>query len=43
MVIHMKEIPLDKVNDILIKSISDNEINKIIVEEMLAVLKEREN
>lgn len=39
----MKEIPLDKVNDILIKSISDNEINKIIVEEMLAVLKEREN
>lgn len=39
----MKEIPLDKVNDILIKSISDNEINKITVEEMLAFLKEREN
>lgn len=36
----LKLIPLDKVEDILIESISDNPINKIIVEEMLEVLKE---
>ena len=38
----IKKISLDKVNDVLIQSIPDNEINKIVVEEMLAVLKERE-
>lgn len=36
----IKMIDLDKVKDILIKSIPDNPINKIIVEEMLTVLKE---
>ena len=35
----IKKISLDKLNDVLIQSIPDNEINKIIVEEMLAVLK----
>lgn len=38
----IKKISLDKVNDVLIQSIPDNEINKIVVEEMLSVLKERE-
>lgn len=38
----IKKISLDKVKDVLIHSIPDNEINKIIVEEMLSVLKERE-
>ena len=37
----VKKIQLDKVSDVLINSILDNEINKIIVEEMLLVLKER--
>lgn len=33
-------IPLDLVEDVLIKSIPDNSINKIIVDEMLTVLEE---
>ena len=37
----IKKISLDKLNDVLIQSIPDNEINKIIVEEMLSVLKEK--
>ena len=36
----IKMFPLDKVKSILIKSIPDNPINKIVVEEMLEVLKE---
>ena len=36
----VKTIPLSKVEKVLIKSIPDNPINKVIVEEMLEVLKE---
>ena len=36
----IKMIPLSNVKDVLIKSIPDNPINKIIVEEMLTVLEE---
>lgn len=36
----IKMIPLSNVEGVLIKSIPDNPINKIIVEEMLTVLKE---
>ena len=36
----LKVISLDKVEDVLVKSIPQNPINKIVVEEMLEVLKE---
>ena len=36
----VKTVPLSKVENILVNSISDNPINKIIVEEMLDILKE---
>lgn len=36
----VKIIPLNELEDTLIKSISDNPINKVIVEEMLEALKE---
>lgn len=36
----VKTIPLSKVENILVNSIPDNPINKIIVEEMLDILKE---